>query len=233
MSKSETLIINMKEKKDFIPALRFDWLTKIYDPLLRVTMPERKFKMALIAQAGLSKNTHVLDFGCGSLTLALMAKRSESAAIVHAVDVDENVLKIATKKREESQQEIFIQKYDGRILPYPSNTFDRVVSSLVFHHLDRDQKMNSLFEILRILRPGGQLHIADWGKPRNALMRAAFITVQLLDGFKTTSDNVEGLLPLYLKKTGFLDVAITQEFQTVFGTLALYKGSKSKPETVL
>lgn len=223
----------MKEKKDFIPALRYDWLTKVYDPLLRITMPERKFKMALIAQARLRRNTHVLDFGCGSLTLSLMAKRSQSLAVVHAVDVDENVLKIASKKQKESLEEIFIKKYDGRTLPYPSNTFDRVVSSLVFHHLDRDQKMNSLFEILRILKPGGELHIADWGKPKNAFMRVAFIMIQLLDGFKTTSDNAKGLLPLYMKKAGFIDVARTQEFQTVFGTLALYKASKLKPETVL
>lgn len=227
------LIMERKEKKDFIPALRYDWLTKIYDPILQFTMPEKRFKQALIDQAGFRQNAYVLDFGCGSLTLSLMAKKSEPTAYLHAVDIDENILKIATEKQKESQEEIFIQKYEGRILPYPSNTFDTVISSLVFHHLDRDQKMNSLYEISRILKPGGELHIADWGKPRNTLMRVAFFAVQLLDGFKTTTDNVKGLLPQYMSRAGFIDVTKTREFQTAFGTLAIYKALKRKPETIL
>lgn len=223
----------MTEKKEFIPALRFDWLTKIYDPLIQATMPEDKFKNALIEQASIKQNDYVLDFGCGSLTLSLMAKKKVPEAYVHAVDVDDKILKIASEKQKRSGEEIFIQRYEGRILPYPSHTFDRVISSLVFHHLDRDQKLNSLYEIYRVLKPGGELHIADWGKAKNSLMRAAFFAVQFLDGFKTTTDNVNGLLPRYISQVGFKEVAQTQEFQTIFGTLALYKASKPMVGTIL
>ena len=113
----------MKEKKEFIPALRFDWLTKIYDPLIQATMPEDKFKNALIEQASIKQNDYVLDFGCGSLTLSLMAKKNVPEAYVHAVDVDDKILKIASEKQKLSGEEIFIQRYEGRILPYPSHTF--------------------------------------------------------------------------------------------------------------
>lgn len=223
----------MKEKNEFIPALRFDWLTKIYDPLIQATMPENKFKNALIDQADIRENSYVLDFGCGSLTLSLMAKRRVPSAYVHAVDMDEKILKIAAEKKQISQQEIFMQQYGGRILPFPTQTFDRVISSLVFHHLDGDQKSNSLYELYRVLKPGGELHIADWGKAKNVLMRSVFLGVQLLDGFKTTSDNVKGLLPKYISRAGFQGVTVTQEFQTVFGTLALYKARKPKLTSVL
>ena len=162
-----------------------------------------------------------------------MAKQAHPSARIHAIDVDYEILKIASDKQKQTGEEIFIQKYEGRVLPYPCNCFDRIISSLVFHHLERDQKMNSLCEIFRVLKPGGELHIADWGKAKNSLMRAAFFAVQFLDGFKTTTDNVKGLLPKYISKAGFTEVAKTQEFQTVFGTLALYKASKRKPETVL
>jgi ubiquinone/menaquinone biosynthesis C-methylase UbiE len=222
----------MREKK-FIPALKYDWLTKIYDPLIQATMPEDKFKNALVDQASIEPNSYVLDFGCGSLTLSLKAKKKVPAAYVHAVDVDEKILKIAAEKLRVTGEEIFIQRYEGRVLPYPSQTFDRIISSLVFHHLDKDQKLNSLYEIFRVLKPGGELHIADWGKAKNGLMRSAFFMVQLLDGFKTTTDNVNGLLPKYIAQAGFKEVVKTKEFQTIFGTLTLYKAIKPKSLTVL
>ena len=220
-------------EKGFIPALKYDWLTKIYDPLIQATMPEDKFKNALVNQASIAPNAYVLDFGCGSLTLSLMAKKKVPSAYIHAADVDDKILKIAAEKQKISGEEIFIQRYEGRILPYPSQTFDRVISSLVFHHLDRDQKLNSLYEIFRVLKPGGELHIADWGKAKNGLMRSAFFLVQLLDGFKTTTDNVNGLLPTYIAQSGFKEVLKTKEFQTIFGTLALYKAIKPKNITVI
>jgi ubiquinone/menaquinone biosynthesis C-methylase UbiE len=80
-------------------------------------------------------------------------------------------------------------------LPYPDASFDRVISSLLFHHLTRENKERTLREVFRVLRPGEELHVADWGKAQNWPMRVAFLLVQMLDGFETTADNVNGLLP--------------------------------------
>ncbi|MBX2943186.1 MAG: hypothetical protein KF860_12650 [Cyclobacteriaceae bacterium] len=57
--------------ESYIPALKFDWLTKLYDPVVGALMPEKQFKSALIEQASLEPGSRVLDFGCGSLTLSL------------------------------------------------------------------------------------------------------------------------------------------------------------------
>lgn len=214
------------KQKEFIPALRYKWLTRVYDPIVHYTMPEDAFRDALIAQSGIGAHARVLDFGCGTLSLSLLAKTAQPSANIHAVDVDEQVLKLADEKRLHAGLEIDIRQYQGRILPYPDNTFDRVISGLVFHHLGREQKLNSLFEIFRVLKPGGELHIADWGKAKNNLMRVAFYAVQLLDGFSTTSDHVRGLLPEYVARAGFSDVTVTKEFQTIFGTLALLRSRK-------
>jgi len=54
----------MSDNKNYIPALKYDWLTRIYDPVLQLTMPERKFKSALINQMKIQANDKVLDFGC-------------------------------------------------------------------------------------------------------------------------------------------------------------------------
>lgn len=59
---------------EFIPALRFKSLTRLYDFFLSLTFPEKKIKQALIDQLQLSGNETILDFGCGSGTLAIMIK---------------------------------------------------------------------------------------------------------------------------------------------------------------
>ena len=102
---------------------------------------------------------------------------------------------------------------------------DGFVSSLFFHHLNRGQKADSAKEVFRILRPGGQFHIADWG-PSDRLMRLLFYPVQLLDGFETTADNANGLLPEIFETAGFHSVRTLSEIRTVCGTVALYSAVK-------
>lgn len=214
------------EKKEFIPALRYSWLTKIYNPVIAFTMPEAKFKSALIKQANIATNHKVLDFGVGTGTLSLLLSKQQPDCYIEGVDVDEKILRIAKEKIEEQKAKIILTKYDGLKFPYTDNTFDRVITSLVFHHLDSDQKKNSLLEIKRVLKPNGELHIADWGKASNFLMRTLFYLVQFLDGFKTTNDNVKGLIPEYIKNGGFKNIETNESFDTIFGTLCLYKGVK-------
>ena len=214
--------------KTYIPALKYDWLTKLYDPVVGALMPEKQFKSALIEQASLEPGSRVLDFGCGSLTLSLMAAEKRPDTNLHAIDVDKNILTIAERKLMKSTAKVTLLHYDGHTLPFGDGYFDRVVSSLVFHHLTCEQKRQALREIFRVLKSNGELHIADWGKARNLFMRGAFYLVQILDGFKTTTDNVKGLLPEYINQAGFEAVTETKSFATMLGTLSLYKSIKSK-----
>ncbi len=108
-------------------------------------------------------------------------------------------------------------------LPYPDGSFDCVVSSLVIHHLTHENKMRTFREVIRVLKPGGELHIVDFGKPQNALM---FLISLVFRNLEETSDNIKGLLPEMLSKTGFGHVEEAAKFMTVFGTLSLYRARK-------
>lgn len=112
-------------------------------------------------------------------------------------------------------------------LPYPDASFDRVLSSLFFHHLAWPDKVRTAREAFRVLTPGGELHVADWGRPENVLMRTLFLAVQCLDGFENTRDNVAGrLIPLF-EEAGFSEVGECRTFSTMLGTIALYRAVKS------
>jgi len=147
---------------------------------------------------------------------------------VIGLDGDSKVLAIARAKAAKAGLDVTLDHGMAFELPYPDDSFDRVFSSLLFHHLTREIKDRTLREVFRVLRPGGELHVADWGKPQNWLMRMAFLFVQMLDGFSTTVDNVSGLLPELFRAAGFEEVQETAQYATIVGTLSLYKARKPR-----
>lgn len=219
------------ETQKFIPALKYDWLTKIYDPVLQLTMPEKKFKSSLLDHMKIQPGDRVLDFGCGSLTLSLMAARVQPGAEFYGVDIDAKILSIAQKKATQQNIDIQTRQYDGTKLPYPDGYFNHVMSSLVFHHLTQRQKYAALDEIYRVLKPSGKLSIADFGKPASTFQRIGFYAVQLLDGFETTSDSVVNILPKALAFSNYSRIEEKESFNTLVGTVRLFQGTK--PSAIL
>lgn len=207
----------------FIPALAFDRLTRFYDPVVCWTTREGTAKARLVAQAGIREGHRVLDVGCGTGTLALAIKRSAPRAEVTGLDADPVMLARAGRKAAAERASVNFVRGLATALPFAEGSFDRVVSSLFFHHLTREAKALALREIHRVLTPRGELHVADWGRPSNFLMRAAFLPVQLLDGFATTRDHARGLLPALVESCGFLPVVETQRLATPCGTLAFVR----------
>ena len=92
------------------------------------------------------------------------------------------------------------------------------------HHLSSEEKRQTLNKALDLLKPGGHLVIADWGKAHNVIMRTAFLIVQLTDGFATTSDNVKGRLLQMIVESGFNNVEEFHRQNTVIGTISCYRG---------
>lgn len=217
----------MRKKTDtYIPALSYDWLTPLYDSLIGWTMPEYAFKLRLIEQARIKSDHFVLDLGCGTGTLTRLIKRNHPEATIIGIDGDEKILGIANRKANESRPEVTFQQAMAFQLPYVDASFHRALSSLVFHHLPRENKLRALKELHRVLRAGGELHIADFGKPHNLLMRLASFPWRVFDDHKTTADNVKGLMPQLIREAGFVEVHETARYMSVFGTLSLFRGRK-------
>ena len=211
-----------KPSKESIPALSYDSLTPMYDLAIRLTMPESRFKRRLIEQADIKEGHRVLDVGCGTGTLTTLIKKSHPDAEVVGLDGDPKILNIARAKAAKAGVGLTFDNAMAYELPYSDASFDRVVSSLVFNHLTHEDKKRALQEVFRVLRPGGELYVADWGKPQNLLMRVASLPLRMFDGLETTRDNVNGLLPEMFRNAGFEDVQEQTGFMTLFGTLSLY-----------
>ncbi|MBV6640379.1 MAG: class I SAM-dependent methyltransferase [Cyclobacteriaceae bacterium] len=221
--------INRKVKpQKYVPALGFDWLTIWYDLTIRLTMPERKFRNKLIDHLDPCDEERILEFGFGTgANLVLVADRAPDARFT-GLDIDPKVRKMANRKLTRYGIKIPLKLYDGEIFPFPSDSFDKVYSCLVFHHLNIENKRRTMMEIFRVLEPGGRLIIGDWGKAKSPILRTAFYAIQLLDGFKNTRDNVDGRLPELMQETGFTGVKETDFINTMIGSFCYYEGLKSR-----
>jgi ubiquinone/menaquinone biosynthesis C-methylase UbiE len=116
-----------KKQSQFIPALRYDWLTRLYDPITRLTTRETAFKRRLVDIAHVQVGHHVLDLGCGTGTLALLIQKTRAGTEVFGVDGDLKVLKIAQGKAVDPGSHLLLNAGLVFELPYPTNRFDRVL----------------------------------------------------------------------------------------------------------
>jgi len=207
----------------FIPAFGYSFLTPLFDFMMKWAARESMFKPKLVEQARIEKGHRVLDIGCGTGTLTILIKKANPEAEVIGLDADPAILEIAKSKVAEAGLDISLDCGMSFKLPYPDGSFDRVIASLVFHHLTWENRVSSFKEVFRVLRPGGELQIADLGKPQNALMYLPSLTIGRLE---EASDFVKGLLPEMLRNAGFDQVEETAKYMTIFGTLALYRTRK-------
>ena len=132
-----------------------------------------------------------------------MIKQRFPSVDMEGIDGDPKILQIAQAKSDRVGLSIKFEQGFATQLPYADSSFDRIFSSLFFHHLELDDKHLAFTEIGRVLKPGGQLHIADWGRPTNGLMRLLFYPIQWLDGFSNTQDKCPGSATRAHSKYGF------------------------------
>jgi ubiquinone/menaquinone biosynthesis C-methylase UbiE len=218
--------VTSKGEASYVPALAYRVLTPLYDPLIAATTRERTFKSALASAADVRAGMRVLDVGCGTGTLAIRIKAGEPGATVVGIDGDPAMLARATAKARRDGKDVAFQEALSFALPFEPASFDRVVSSLFFHHLVRGDKERTLAEIHRVLVPGGELHIADWGLPRDRLTALLSKGIARLDGYEQTIDNLSGRLPGLIESAGFDEVRMGPAFRTPFGLLELLRARR-------
>src|SRR5215208_4593360 len=178
-------------EKTYIPALGLSWLLPLYDPLQRWILREPILKGRLVEEALIEPGQTVLDLGCGTGTLAVLIKQRHPQTHVVGLDIDPRVLEHAASKARQAGVDIDFTLASALELPYPSAHFDRVVSSLMLHHLSREQKERALSEVWQVLKPDGLLCVADFGRPHTVYTRSVAL---VLRRFEEVVDNIDGLL---------------------------------------
>ena len=119
-------------------------------------------RQELISQANVKPDHHILDIGCGTGTFVVLLKRQFPAAQVIGLDPDPKALRRAQSKVRRAAVSVQLDRGFSDQLPYQKESFDRVFSSFMFHHLDEQEREKTLKEVLRVLKPGGSFHLLDF-----------------------------------------------------------------------
>lgn len=213
-------------EKRFVPAAGRRRWTRLYDATIAATMRESLFRGRLAGQvlADLPDGGEIVDVGAGTGTLAIALAAAAPEAKVVGVDPDPEIQTIA-KGKDGAEGVEWLAGFGDR-LPLADGSCDRVVMSLLLHHLDAGNKRAALTEAYRVLRPGGRIHIADWGRAQDPLMRSTFFVLQLIDGFPGTRDHVAGRLPGFVEAAGFSPPRRHDRLRTGWGSLELLSAER-------
>lgn len=145
----------------------------------------------------------VLEIGCGTGTLAILAARA--GAEVVGFDVSDPMLDVARGKIRNAglSDSIHVEEMGvSGMDKYAAESFDVVASTLVFSELSHDERVYALRHTYRVLKPGGRLVLADEARPRTPLKRLLHSAVRiplLVLTFaltQTTTSAVNGLAEL-------------------------------------
>lgn len=205
----------------YVPAAGRRAFTRFYDPVIARTMREERFRGEMLrrVEADLPEGGTAVDVGCGTGTFALKLKGRRPDAQVIGVDGDAEILGVAQAKQ--GAPGIEWRQGLAQELPAEAGGADVVTTSLMLHHLLPEDKRAALAEMKRILKPGGHLHVADWGRPSDPLMSVLFYIVQIADGFDRTAPHRAGQLPAFIEGAGFNSPKRYGRVRTAFGVIEL------------
>ena len=110
---------------------------------------------------------------------------------------------LARARRKADRQGLALELARGfaERLPYPDAAFDRVFSAYMFHHLDPEARRETLREVTRVLRPGGSLHLLDFGGARDPSDGRLARRMQRDERLR---DNFDGAIPAHMTQAGLL-----------------------------
>ena len=171
----------------------FVWLTSLGE--------EERLRRFTLELARLEPGQKVLDVGCGTGTLTILAQEKVGPnGEVQGIDAAPEMIEVARRKATTAKANVEFRVSLVESLPFPDHSFDVVLSSLMVHHLPgEDLKRQAFREVHRVLKTGGRFLIVDLAPPTNPLLK--LLTLPLL-GHHLRGADPRQYLPL-LDEAGF------------------------------
>lgn len=141
---------------------------RLYDLFVQVALIGREpsFRKQLLELGRLRPGEAVLDLGCGTGSLALMAKEAVgTAGIVCGVDASAEMISWARQKARRVAAQVQFQHAPAQAVPFPDASFDVVLSTLMLHHLSKKVRPHVAAEARRVVKPGGRILMVDFAEP--------------------------------------------------------------------
>jgi len=179
---------------------------RLYDPLLKVVLlpfgGEKRIRQRFVDFASPEKGEQVLDVCSGTGTLiSLVAERVGNSGRVVGTDLSLKMLEMARKKVKSSVTSF--QKANSERQPFSEDMFNKVFVSFGLHEMPKRARQNTLREINRTLKYGGNLFVLDYNLPRGVFARLIIkVFVRLLEEEFTYRMLLSGSLTAEIEEAG-------------------------------
>jgi len=120
--------------------------------------PWRTFARRVVlpwALQGFRPQGDVLEIGAGSGAMAAEILATYPDVRLTVTDYDDEMVAVASARLSPFGDRVMARQADATALPFPDGAFDAVLSWVMLHHTVEWEK--ALAEVIRVLRPGGQL----------------------------------------------------------------------------
>ncbi|MFI6867812.1 class I SAM-dependent methyltransferase [Nocardia sp. NPDC050406] len=209
------------DRQDYLPAAGRNGLLPFYDAFTRL-FGVPAIHRTLLRHAGLAPGDTVLEIGCGTGNLTILAKDTQPAAEILGTDPDPLALARAQRKAKDRTGIRFERGY-AQNLPVPDASIDRMLSAFMLHHLPTDVKAAAAAEALRVLRPGGQLYVVDIG---GRMTDADGMAARRMLNNGHVAENLGDGIPRLFRAAGFDCQEVDSRVHRLIGRVTYYRATR-------
>ncbi|MDP4261139.1 MAG: bifunctional demethylmenaquinone methyltransferase/2-methoxy-6-polyprenyl-1,4-benzoquinol methylase UbiE [Bacteroidota bacterium] len=172
-------IIPFKEsgqsKKEQVTNM-FNSIAGRYDAINRVLSAgtDIGWRKKAIGKLGKNRPKMILDIATGTADMAIMACKLLNPDTIIGIDISQQMLEAGRKKVEKEHlgEKIQLLSGDSEAISFAENTFDAVMAAFGVRNFENLEK--GLSEMLRVLKPGGQVVILEFSKPKQTAVRGLY-----------------------------------------------------------
>ena len=163
-------------------SLFYKMISKVYDLLDVIYFSNYEKSPRKVVLESIDEQDKILDLCTGTATSAINIAKAKTNIKIVGVDLSKDMLKVAKDKvKRAGIRNIKLYQMDATQLKFKSNSFDKVLLSLILHELDEELADKIIMEAKRVLKDNGEIIITEWEPSQQLSKKILFAPLHYLE----------------------------------------------------